>query len=159
MSHHCRYISCAEHYNGGNAARLDRWTRRSAPRFQRGVSARAADISPVLNWRGEAPLTSVCAHAAERPLCRGETQIRRGVIAKGPVAGALRSHMLSGKQLIGPSVRALFYLSLTFFCVHAAQRLASQRHRSQKAWMWAAALLGPLPLPVLAWLPQRRSSV
>ena len=72
-------------------------------------------------------------------------------MSKGATAGALRSPILSGKQLIGkPSMRALVYPSLIFFCVHTAQRLASQRRRSQKAWMWAAALLGPISLPVLA---------
>ena len=53
VPHHNRCISCSKHYIGRNAGELDRQTRRSAPRFQRGVSERAAaDILIVLNWRG-----------------------------------------------------------------------------------------------------------
>ena len=63
VSHRCREISFAEHYHGGNAGELGGKTRRSATRFQRRMSARAADIRTVLNLRGAAPLASFCADA------------------------------------------------------------------------------------------------
>ena len=46
-------------------------------------------------------------------------------------------------------------LVVTVFCVIAARVMAANRARLQWAWMLAAALLGPLPLPVLFVLPRR----
>jgi len=46
-------------------------------------------------------------------------------------------------------------LTVTIFCVIAAWNMATNRARSEWAWMLAAALLGPLPLPVLFALPPR----
>jgi len=41
--------------------------------------------------------------------------------------------------------------------LHAAQRLAWHRQRSEKAWI-AVALLGPIPLAILACLPRAESN-
>lgn len=46
-------------------------------------------------------------------------------------------------------------LILTGCCVYAARTMALGLGRSRKVWMWAAALLGPLPLPLLALVPKR----
>lgn len=46
-------------------------------------------------------------------------------------------------------------LIVTVLCVVAAGRIAGDKARSQRAWMLAAALLGPLPLPLLLALPRR----
>ena len=73
VSHHCRGISFAEHYNGGNAGELGRKTRRSATRFQRGVSARAADIWTVLNLARRSALTSLlCRYRCKAALSTSE---------------------------------------------------------------------------------------
>jgi len=47
-------------------------------------------------------------------------------------------------------------LALTVVSVELARRLALYKGRERLAWMWSAALLGPLPLLVLAVLPSRR---
>ena len=47
---------------------------------------------------------------------------------------------------------------LTVLCVIAAGRVAGAKARSQQAWMIAAALLGPLPLPILLALPRRNQA-
>lgn len=52
----------------------------------------------------------------------------------------------------------LIILTVTVLCVIAAGRMAADRARSQRAWMLAAALLGPLPLPVLLALPRRNKA-
>jgi hypothetical protein len=49
----------------------------------------------------------------------------------------------------------LFFLLTVVVPVVAAQRLAVSRGRRARAWMMAAALLGPLPLIPLALLPGR----
>ena len=45
-------------------------------------------------------------------------------------------------------------LAVTVLCVFAAQALAI-RNRSRMGWMWAAALLGPIPLVILLLLPAK----
>jgi hypothetical protein len=50
-------------------------------------------------------------------------------------------------------------LSITALCIVAAQRMAGKRARLPRAWMWAAAFLGPLPLVVLACLSKRDDRV
>jgi NO-binding membrane sensor protein with MHYT domain len=51
--------------------------------------------------------------------------------------------------------QALVVVALTFLSVDLARRLAAHKGRARAAWMWSAALLGPLPLVVLAVLPSR----
>ena len=46
-------------------------------------------------------------------------------------------------------------LAVTILCVFAAQALASRKGRSRMGWMWAAALLGPIPLVILLLLPAK----
>jgi hypothetical protein len=46
-------------------------------------------------------------------------------------------------------------LAVTFVCVFAAQALAIRKCRSRMGWMWAAALLGPIPLVILLLLPAK----
>ena len=46
-------------------------------------------------------------------------------------------------------------LAVTFLCVFAAQALAIRKGRSRMGWMWAAALLGPIPLVILLLLPAK----
>ena len=46
-------------------------------------------------------------------------------------------------------------LAVTFVCVFAAQALAIRKGRSRMGWMWAAALLGPIPLVILLLLPAK----
>jgi hypothetical protein len=43
-------------------------------------------------------------------------------------------------------------LGITFVAVYAAQDLARRKGRSRMGWMWAAALLGPIPVLILAAL-------
>ena len=50
---------------------------------------------------------------------------------------------------------ALIVLALTVVSVDLARRLATHKGRARGAWMWSAALLGPLPLLLLAVLPRR----
>jgi len=50
-------------------------------------------------------------------------------------------------------------LSITALCIVAAQRMAAKRASLPRAWMWAAAFLGPLPLVVLACLSKRDDRV
>ena len=50
---------------------------------------------------------------------------------------------------------AVVVLVLTVVSVELARRLAMYKGRARLAWMWSAALLGPLPLLVLAVLPSR----
>jgi uncharacterized membrane protein HdeD (DUF308 family) len=52
-------------------------------------------------------------------------------------------------------IALLIYLAVAFLCVYAAERLARRQHRSRKGWMWAAALLGPLPLLILVFMPEK----
>jgi hypothetical protein len=47
-------------------------------------------------------------------------------------------------------------LVLTILCVYVAGRMASQKGRSPRAWMWSAAFFGPLPLLALGLLPPKR---
>lgn len=42
-------------------------------------------------------------------------------------------------------------------CIVFAHVMAVRSGRSPKLWTWLAAILGPLPLAVLAILPYRRS--
>jgi len=51
--------------------------------------------------------------------------------------------------------QALVLVVLTFVSVELARRLAAHKGRARVVWMWSAALLGPLPLLVLAILPTR----
>ena len=46
-------------------------------------------------------------------------------------------------------------LAVTILCVFAAQALAIRKGRSRMGWMWAAALLGPIPLVILLLLPAK----
>ena len=46
-------------------------------------------------------------------------------------------------------------LAVTVLCVFAAQALAIRKGRSRMGWMWAAALLGPIPLGILLLLPAK----
>jgi hypothetical protein len=48
-------------------------------------------------------------------------------------------------------------LGVTFVAVYAAQMLAIRKGRSRIGWMWAAALLGPIPLLILLVLPSKLS--
>jgi hypothetical protein len=50
------------------------------------------------------------------------------------------------------------FLVNAFLWVHSAQWLAVRRRRSATVWMWAVALLGPVPLAVLACMPQRKDA-
>ncbi len=49
----------------------------------------------------------------------------------------------------------LIALGITFLAVFAAQALAIRKGRSRLGWMWAAALLGPIPLIILLLLPAK----
>ena len=49
----------------------------------------------------------------------------------------------------------LVYLAVAFLLVYAAERMATRQHRSRKGWMWAAALLGPVVLLILIFLPRK----
>jgi hypothetical protein len=49
----------------------------------------------------------------------------------------------------------LIALCITFLAVYAAQILAIRKGRSRMGWMWAAALLGPIPLVILLVLPSK----
>ena len=53
----------------------------------------------------------------------------------------------------------LAHLTIAFFCVAIAQWLARRRQRSARAWMWTAALVGPVALGILACLPERTYGV
>jgi hypothetical protein len=46
-------------------------------------------------------------------------------------------------------------LAVTVLCVFAARALAIRKGRSRMGWMWAAALLGPIPLVILLLLPAK----
>ncbi len=46
-------------------------------------------------------------------------------------------------------------VAATFLSVFAAQVLAIRKGRSRLGWMWAAALLGPIPLFILLLLPAK----
>ena len=52
-------------------------------------------------------------------------------------------------------IYAVVILAVTVLSVDLARRLATHKGRARGAWMWSAALLGPLPLVVLALLPGR----
>ena len=56
---------------------------------------------------------------------------------------------MSGAAFVG-------LLIFTFVCIALARRMALQRGRSTKAWMWSAAFLGPVPIAILALVPARR---
>jgi len=49
----------------------------------------------------------------------------------------------------------LIALGITFLAVYAAQVLAMREGRSRIGWMWASALLGPIPLVILLVLPSK----
>jgi hypothetical protein len=49
----------------------------------------------------------------------------------------------------------LIALGITFVAVYGAQILAIRKSRSRMAWMWASALLGPIPLLILLVLPSK----
>jgi hypothetical protein len=49
----------------------------------------------------------------------------------------------------------LIALGITFLAVYAAQVLAIRKGRSRMGWMWASALLGPIPLVILLVLPSK----
>jgi hypothetical protein len=50
------------------------------------------------------------------------------------------------------SALAIIALAATALCMFLAGHMAERRARSPKPWVWLAALLGPLPLAVLACL-------
>ncbi|MGE5259669.1 MAG: hypothetical protein ACM3MH_02195 [Actinomycetota bacterium] len=50
---------------------------------------------------------------------------------------------------------SLIALGITFVAVYAAQALALRKGRSRVGWMWAAALLGPIPVLILSVLPAK----
>jgi hypothetical protein len=52
-------------------------------------------------------------------------------------------------------VDSLIYFAVAFLCVYVAGQLATQRGRSRKGWVWASALLGPLPLLILVLMPRK----
>jgi hypothetical protein len=54
---------------------------------------------------------------------------------------------------MSPLTFALLLL-LSFACTALAAPLADNRGRSRRAWMWAGALLGPVPLLLLIMLPR-----
>jgi hypothetical protein len=62
--------------------------------------------------------------------------------------------MLEIVALVVLEAVALVVLTCTF--VMATGRIATAKRRSPKGWMWSAAILGPLPLAVLALLPAKR---
>jgi hypothetical protein len=45
---------------------------------------------------------------------------------------------------------------MNILCVHAAQQMAIHRHRPKRPWMWMSALVGPIMLPALFLLPQKK---
>jgi hypothetical protein len=47
-------------------------------------------------------------------------------------------------------------LVLAVFFVYLAGRMAIERGRAAKPWMWGAAIFWPLAIPILASLPKRR---
>jgi len=49
------------------------------------------------------------------------------------------------------------FVSMNILCVHAAQQMAIARHRPKQVWMWMSALLGPIVLPALFLLPQKKA--
>ena len=53
--------------------------------------------------------------------------------------------------------RIIFFLGIVLMalCVYWSRAMAIKRGRSPKPWMWLAAILGPLGLPVLALLPKK----
>ena len=61
--------------------------------------------------------------------------------------------MLEVVALVVLEAVALVVLTCAF--VMATGRIATAKRRSPKGWMWAAAILGPLPLVALAFLPSR----
>ena len=52
---------------------------------------------------------------------------------------------------------AYVLLVLTLVSIDLARRVALHKGRARGPWMWSAAFLGPLPLLVLAALPNRRT--
>jgi heme/copper-type cytochrome/quinol oxidase subunit 3 len=47
----------------------------------------------------------------------------------------------------------LLAIVVSFFCVYAAHQLAVRKRRSRMGWMWATALLGPIPVVLLVCFP------
>lgn len=47
-------------------------------------------------------------------------------------------------------------VTLAIYCVFVARWMAYQRNRSRVFWMSLTAILGPIPLIVLALLPLRK---
>jgi hypothetical protein len=47
-------------------------------------------------------------------------------------------------------------LLLSILSIVAAAYVADWRGRSRKAWMWAAAILGPFPLLALLLMPSKK---
>jgi hypothetical protein len=58
-------------------------------------------------------------------------------------------------EAIGPISFAIV-LVVNIVCAHAAQRIATERGRSRKAWLWLTAFLGPIMLGILVLLPSKR---
>jgi hypothetical protein len=50
----------------------------------------------------------------------------------------------------------IFALCWAFLWVWLANRMALSRSRGTKAWVWAAALVGPFALAVLYFMPVRQ---
>jgi hypothetical protein len=60
-----------------------------------------------------------------------------------------------GKTAMSQTLLFLLSLPLTVLCVELARRMAVRRARPRRRWMMWAAVLGPLPLLVLGFLPVR----
>jgi hypothetical protein len=50
----------------------------------------------------------------------------------------------------------LIFLSVA--CIYLSGRIASRKGRSLTAWLWLAAVFGPLALIAVAVLPQRKAT-
>ena len=49
------------------------------------------------------------------------------------------------------------FLALTIVCASYATRVAAERNRSSRFWLWLSALFGPVALAVLIVLPARQA--
>jgi hypothetical protein len=65
-----------------------------------------------------------------------------------PIAGGFAMHEVTLAALVVAAAA----------CVFAAGRMARAKGLPPGSWMWWAALLGPLPLLVLALVPARRGA-
>ena len=57
--------------------------------------------------------------------------------------------------MIGPAVA----IALSIICMYLCGRIADHRGRSIKAWVWLAAILGPIALVLVALLPSQRKEL